>query len=128
MSKAQDNVEKVRVSWGSDNDGTGSLLDADLLDSKSSEEFTQLLAETDCNLMLQAGMYSGLLSNVPAGANDVGVVVVAKALNETTTSQTYIDFLGKSFYRVGGENPLVWNAWYQLGSMTFDGTTLNILV
>jgi len=37
MSKAQENVEKVRVSWGSDNDGEGSLLDADLLDGLEKE-------------------------------------------------------------------------------------------
>ena len=37
MSKAQENVERVRVSWGSDNDGAGSTLDADLLDGLEKE-------------------------------------------------------------------------------------------
>ena len=37
MSKSTENIEKVRNSWGSDNDGTGSTLDADLLDGISSE-------------------------------------------------------------------------------------------
>jgi len=40
MSKAQENVEKVRVSWGDDNDNTPNdgLLSADLLEGNTSAE------------------------------------------------------------------------------------------
>ncbi len=38
MSKATENVEVVRDSWGSNNDGAGSGMDSDKLDGKSSEE------------------------------------------------------------------------------------------
>ncbi len=38
MSKASENVETVRDSWGSNNDGTGSGMDSDKLDGLSAEE------------------------------------------------------------------------------------------
>ncbi len=37
MSKATDNVETIRDSWGSDNDGEGSGMDSDLLDGLAKE-------------------------------------------------------------------------------------------
>ena len=46
MGITQDNVEKLRTSWGSNNDGTGSGLDADTLDGIDSTGFVAVTGDT----------------------------------------------------------------------------------
>ena len=124
---AKDTVETVRTSWGSDNDGSGTGMDSDLLDGKSSEVFLERQDESNCNLMTNPGFYSGpSLVNQPNGAVSTGAVTVTTGLTSTATSQIYVDANNKMFNRFGSGTPVVWGTWYQLGIMNFDGVRLRI--
>jgi len=124
-------VETIRVSWGSDNDGPGSTLDADLLDGKSSEDFLQASADFDVDLMVLPGTYSGLLLNVPTSpqpANPYATVIVIKGTDSDLVSQILVDNDNKMFNRTGSGDPFEWESWGQMGTMTFDAVSAALYI
>ena len=128
MGKSNDSVVTLEDSWGSNNDGEGSGLDADTLDGISSIGFAKVSAELDINAMITAGMYSGVTSNPPVGANPNASITVCRGAGSDTVSQTLVDLNGKVFVRNGTllvEVP-TWKNWLQHGAMEFDGSTLTI--
>jgi len=128
MGKSNESVVTLEDSWGSNNDGEGSGLDADTLDGISSIGFAKVSAELDINAMITAGMYSGTTTNTPVGANPESSITVCRGTGSNTVSQTLVDLNGKIFVRNGilaAEVP-AWKDWLQHGAMEFDGSILTI--
>ena len=77
MGITKDNVEILRNSWGSDNDGAGSGLDADTLDGMNSDEFVAVAGD----------IMTGSLA-LDNGGSDTPEIILRDTVNNT---RSYID-------------------------------------
>ncbi len=132
MSRAQDNVEKVRASWGSDNDyveNPASDMDTVLFQTKEPTDFSiaaSVIGDADTNIV--AGTYGGAMSGLPTIVDD-GVTKDALApvslmsinsKDTTNISQIMVDTENAVYVRHGV------GVWKQMATMHFDGSQLNI--
>ena len=116
--------------WHSGNDGTGSDLDAGLLEGHRSTDFRTRSNVTsgDIDNVIVGGdyTYTTTLTNLPNGAADTGSLqVIAGQPHTSATTQTLIDCNSKMFVRYGGGNSIVWQSWEEIGNTQRQlGTTL----
>lgn len=113
--------------WHAGNDGSGSGLDADLLDGKHSNQFFEKsssgsllnITGTDLNQLSDSGFYNGTnLANAPSGALNywwyVEVFTHVYSINFIFQRATNLNGDDKSYYRIckGG----TWGEWYEIFS------------
>jgi hypothetical protein len=107
--------------WTTQNDGSGSGLDADLLDGRHANEFVEHMDgsrtnATNLNLYLNSGFYntgSATHPNKPPGASDYAQLIVAKGID--TGLQIYGGYANPTIYVRG---------WHSSGNTFYDWKTL----
>ena len=125
--------------WTSGNDGSGSGLDADLLDGKHSSQFFEKsssgsllnITGTDLNQLSDSGFYNGTnLANAPIGALNywwyVEVFTHVHSINFIFQRATNLNGDDKSYYRIckGG----IWGEWYEIFSSNSFADVTNFSV
>ena len=118
----------ANVAWHAGNDGSGSGLDADLLDGKHASEFVEHMDgsrtnATNLNSYLTSGFYntgSGTNSNKPSGAPDYAQLIVAKGID--TGLQIYGGYNSTSLYARGWHQSGTFFSWNKLWSDNNDGS------
>lgn len=114
--------------WTSNNDGTGSGLDADTLDSRHGTAFaySEVCSTADLDTVIQSGMYRiETNANRPTGTA-YGQLLVMHGAGDTIT-QICTDYSSTAFWwrsgnpaAVGGTG--VWNAWKKVWNEGNDGS------
>ena len=107
--------------WHAGNDGSGSTLDADLLDGRHANEFVEHMDgsrtnATNLNSYVNSGFYNtgaGTNTNMPSGAADYAQLIVAKGID--TGLQIYGGYANSTLYVRG---------WHSSGSTFYDWKTL----
>jgi len=117
--------------WASDNDGTGSGLDADLLDGKHGTGFaySEYKQTNDLDTIIQSGMYriENTNANIPNGCT-YGQLLVIHGASDTIT-QICTDYASGQFWwrsgnpsQVGGAGS--WGAWKKVWNEGNDSALL----
>jgi hypothetical protein len=112
--------ENGRV-WSATSDGSGSGLDADLLDGRHANEFVEHMDgsrtnATNLNSYVNSGFYNtgaGTNTNMPSGAADYAQLIVAKGID--TGLQIYGGYANSTLYVRG---------WHSSGSTFYSWKTL----
>ena len=111
MAITHDNVEKLRVSWGSDNDGSGSGLDADKIDNLDSTDLYQIkYFSGDIDLVNTVGTYNPSGATNYPGAKSQFMLHVSK--NGGFIHQHLIND-STQFQRRSTDGGGTWSAWVE---------------
>ena len=116
------------VLWGATNDGSGSGLDADLLDGKHANEFVEHMDgsrtnATNLNSYVTSGFYNtgaATNSNKPSGSSDYAQLIVAKGID--TGLQLYGGYNNTTLYVRGWHSGGTFYAWKKLWNDGNDGS------
>ena len=116
------------TAWHSANDGTGSGLDADLLDGKHASEFVEHMDgsrtnTTNLNSYVTSGFYNtgaGTHTNKPSGASDYAQLIVAKGVD--TGLQIYGGYSNSTLYVRGWHSSGTFYGWKKIWNDGNDGT------
>lgn len=128
--------DSYTVLWNSDNDGSGSNLDADKLDGLHSTQFNRTLISTissgSLNDVLTQGEYcfahNGTITDTPAtGTGQYGklrVIVSTGGTHDNANNwiwQYWDDISGRTYFRYK-VNAGAWSLWYKIWTERNDGT------
>ena len=114
--------------WHAGNDGSGSTLDADLLDGRHASEFVEHMDGSrtnaaNLNSYTDSGFYNtgaATISNKPSGASDYAQLIVAKGID--TGLQLYGGYNNPTLYVRGWHQSGTFFAWRKLWNDSNDGS------